>query len=500
MTIGPSGARLVKLRKKRHWTIESSGVLPLSPDAYADEQLKDTDDLRRQLKRWVRRMKLTGSPVVIPIQTSQAIIRRIQIQTTNRKDLHQLVALEVETALHLPFEDPVYDYVVVGEEENATQVLVFAASRQLIEQQVKLVESAGLKVRGVELSATALARAIRTLDRSSFQETLLVNQEPDSLEIYMFYQGQPVFVRSISLFSALDDGGQLSPSQLGEMTAEISRMLNFYQFSIHEGQSRIAEARIAGSKAVRDQLCAALQELQPDMDVRTISFQPYAPGKRDESYADGQRVAIGLALWPNEEKRINLLPKVDREAKVAPYALAGTLLVWVLCLAAMLYYYYDSRSELQAGKRQADELQLNLASLENGIIAQQKPKDGATDPSQAVVAIRNNRRVVTDVLAELKEKLPAGAVIRTLNYNASSQIGLTVTLNRPEDVSRYLYELRRMSFAEDATLQSVVEEKAASAAADLETSPLSATKLTAVYAVPFKKPEGGAKNAADGNQ
>lgn len=486
LTLDPSGARFVKLRKKKGWEFERASVLPLSADLFEEDLVADYAQTRSRLSEWVKAEKLYGQSVTLAFPTSHVIVRRLRIQSTSDRDLPGLVALEVETTLHLPFEDPVHDYIKLGADEGSTQVLVFAASRQLIQSYTDLVQEAGLKVSGIELSATALARAIRGLQDEKFEETMLVNLDASALEIYMFHNGYPVFLKTIALYGQSDaDGGALSPGQLSEVTAEIARMMNFYQFSIHEGNARITEALIVGSDQGRNQLLAELQQSQPDLSIRALSLDTYAT---QHTYsADDNRVAVGLALWHADKQRINLLPRIDREARLYPVMIAASLVLWLLAVAAVTYFYMDYKSDLRAGEKTIGQLNDQITLLQSGLAAKNSGQAGVSNPLAIIERIRDNRRDAVAIIDELTRMLPKGSRLLNVSYSSLGQLGLTVQTSDYEGASRYLFDLKRMSFAASAQLQSVAQ----SAPAD---GPIVATSKTAVYSVELKKPGGG-----DGN-
>lgn len=125
---------------------------------------------------------------------------------------------------------------------------------------------------------------------------MLINIEQNVLDVYMFRSGNPVFIRTInqmdlnsgvqpSIQAGIDyvreaaatstgmAGGLLAPGRMLEITAEISRMLNFYQYSLHDGSTRIQSVLITGPLQIRNQLLEELQQSLTELEVATIGLE-----------------------------------------------------------------------------------------------------------------------------------------------------------------------------------------------------------------------------------
>lgn len=365
-----------------------------------ENQVADSEALLDRLKQWVKTKGLRGSTVNLSIPPSQMIIRKMTIPSTVDKQIDQLVKLEVETGLHLPFENPVYDYVITGQDENESQLIIFAAPRKVVQDYVDVLEDAGLKIKSVEVSATALARSIVAGYGHSFNETMLIHLEQSLLDIYMFRSGNPVFMRTINLVdlgqpqpqtlpfdlnkeqpfpaeaeAAATSASQehLSAEQIVEITAEISRMLSFYQYSLHDGSTRITELLITGAPDMRRQLQQELQSALPELAIAPIAVDQFSAGLKPDSSLNDYRVAAGAALRDPKLRNINLLPREDRETIAFPYFAVTLAAVWVLgavgtgILYASVHGEYNEQSiQIQSVQEQNAALQLELASLNNG--------------------------------------------------------------------------------------------------------------------------------------
>ncbi|QDH20814.1 pilus assembly protein PilM [Saccharibacillus brassicae] len=480
LTIEQTGVRFIQLKNNKTWEIEQQSFLPLEPGTIIENQIADEEKLRTQIRDWVEQEGLKGSRVALSVPPSQVIIRKMNISAVNPKQVEQLVALEVETGLHLPFEEPVYDFIPIGREkitqedgieEEVTRVLVFAAPSRLINEYIGILDEAGVKTDSVEVSATALARMTGIAQNKPFADTMLVHLEHSQMDVYMFREGNPVFMRTINLLDLADEApmfqsesylaqkaalgeDSLSTEQIVEITAEISRMLNFYQYSLHDGAARINELVVTGPEAIRRQLVNELRLALAEIDIQELQLEA-VPGKSEDSSLNLYRVAVGAALRDDKNSLIDLLPREDRDVKVLPYALVALLLIWVLAAGGVTVTYLAQKSELadrtaQVASLQSDSQvkQLELAGLQGG----------GGSPAALILQLEAARMDATAVLEQLDAQLPKRGVIRDISYSQSSTIDLTVDVGKIEDAAAYLARLKRLDFVSNATIASLAEE------------------------------------------
>ncbi|MZQ87341.1 fimbrial protein [Paenibacillus sp. 5J-6] len=512
ITVDQTGVRYVTVKKKKTREIGSSGFLPIPQGIIIEDQIVNSESLSLQVKQWVKAEKLRGASATIAIPTSQIIIRKMRIPSIKPQELRQLVELEVETALRLPFEDPVYDYIKVSHDDESTLVLVFAAPKKLIMSYVKVFEDAGVHVKAAEISATALVRAISS-EQGDFEESMLVSLDRGNLEVYMLQNGHPIFMRAISLVehgTTVED--ELTSDQVGEIIAEISRMLNFYQYSIQEGKSRISHIVVTGVNQGRIQLHQELEQALSELKVEKVDFDVYANGRTTDFSANDYRVTIGVALFSKQKAQINLLPHRKTETKIKFLIAILGMMVWVACAALIGTTYMDNQKIITQNTSRLTALNAQKSAAEAKLTS--KPSNQG-DPAAFITMTRANRKDVVAMIGDIKKPLPVDAQISTISYSSESQMTLTVVFANMEDSARYLFDLRKLSFGENTMLQSITETTVGSTNAAVNTqtpadpaSPIvdnlitiTAKQYTVNYVIAFKKAapakEAGTKGATE---
>ncbi|MEK3967300.1 MULTISPECIES: pilus assembly protein PilM [unclassified Paenibacillus] len=497
LSIEAAGIRYISFKNKQSWEVRKKRFLPLLPGMIIENQVADSEALYDRVRQWVKKEGLRGSKVSLSIPPSQIIIRKMSIPSTNDKQVEQLVKLEVETGLHLPFENPVYDYVTLEVDEEQSHLLVFAAPRKSIQDYVEILERAGLRISSVEISATALARAITTGHGESFAETMLINMEPSVMDIYMFRNGNPVFIRTINLLdlhkgrnlagmdlltdsetlaeTAVAVEEHLSPEQMVEITAEISRMLSFYQYSLHDGSTRINNLVITGTPSIRKQLDLELQQSLAELEITPISLEQMASAAVSDPDLNDYRVAAGTALKNSiNTDTIDLLPREDRETLLFPYVTMGLVAIWLLGMIGTGIYFSANKGQISNGKEQLQGLQDRSLMLQVELAKLKNSGPRQLDRKAAIIVLQDNKVIAVPILDELVGGLPKEALIRDINYTYRTSIDLTVNVSTMEDASNYLRQLRQMSFTADASIQKLTE-----GAADA----ISYNTYTAIYKV-----------------
>ncbi|MDQ0192151.1 pilus assembly protein PilM [Paenibacillus wynnii] len=505
ISIEESAVRYISLKKNKTWEVRKKGTLALPPGIIVENRVADSEALLGALKPWVKQQGLRGAKVLLAIPPAQIIIRKMSIPSTNEKQLEQLVKLEVETGLHLPFDNPVYDYVTTGVDEDQSHLLVFAAPRLPIQDYIDVLESAGLRVRSVEISATALARSITLGHEEAFAETMLIHLEQSMLDIYMFKDGNPVFSRTINVTDLHQNKAEapsgfdlteydkeaavtleitedvLSPEQMVEIIAEISRMLNFYQYSLHDGSTRISNVLITGTPGIRRQLYEELSQSLTEQQIVPVNLDQLEAGAGQDSELNSYRVATGAAIG-NQIRHIDLLPREDRETLLFPYVAIALIGIWLLGTLGTGIYFAAGKGQLSDQTQKLQGLQDRSAMLQQELTKLNNGGSTKLDRKAAIDEILKYKLNIVSVLNELAEGLPQGSALRNINYTYLTSIDLTVNVPGMEQASEYLVKLRKMSFTVNASIEKLTEGDT-----DSQSDASLTRSYTAIYKVNLKE-------------
>jgi type IV pilus assembly protein PilM len=130
-----------------------------------DGEVVDIDAVSRSLRRLWSENKGLGRDVRVGVANAKIVVRSVEIPPlTDPAQIEAAVRQIAAEELPMPLESAVLDYMTAGIVETPSgprqRVVVIAARREMVESVVAAVGGAGLKLRGVDLSAFAMIRAL----------------------------------------------------------------------------------------------------------------------------------------------------------------------------------------------------------------------------------------------------------------------------------------------------------------------------------------------------
>ena len=176
---------------------------------------------------------ILSKEVHLAIPTQNILIRKItSLPDIGEKELAKLLQFEVGERIHLPFENPIYDFVKVGsilpdsmeekdeiDEETLSlddlaqgiqkdlegpksEILLFATSQSLSQDLADVCDDAGLKPLTAEIRGLALQRLLSYAHPRWLNEIeMIIDASENSVDIHIFKDGYIVFSRMMSIQS-----------------------------------------------------------------------------------------------------------------------------------------------------------------------------------------------------------------------------------------------------------------------------------------------------------
>ena len=305
--------RFVELKQKNPITVNHFGERYLPPGIISDGKILDFATLSNILDECIAEWKITKREIRFIVPDSLVIIRKVTIPADiNEDEIEGYLYLEMGSTIHLPFEDPVFDTLTLGTENNKKEILLFAAPEKYILEFEDLFKSVRLKPVAADISPLAIYRLYHHHDMAVKNEVLLTVQfDLDVVSLCIFEEQIPVFMRHIP--GDLKDNWKLSRHredhsspeivyegevsdiifQLEEIYRDIAKLMDFYRFSLTQGKKEVTRLLVNGDHPMLDRAIVDMKD-RFGMNVSTINMN--AMGSNSEGLPVAYNLALGLGL------------------------------------------------------------------------------------------------------------------------------------------------------------------------------------------------------------
>ncbi|MBM7701358.1 type IV pilus biogenesis protein PilM [Metabacillus iocasae] len=276
-------------------------------------QILDRQGLLFILEECVQEWGIKRSNVRIVLPDHLVILRPQTLPEKLEEDeIRSYLFMEIGSTIHLPFEDAIFDYVISSQHDEEVDIILFAAPEKLVVSYVDLLQEVTLTASVADLSSLSTYRLCfyRDLVRPT-DHYLLLQVDLLSMNVSIFTKHHPVFMRHLALpsthgaweMSTYKDGetGLVFKGEkddlLTEMTAitnEVERIMNFYQYSMNQGNETITKVLVTGDHPyIHDIVQTMDQQLSIPFEFIDVS------SRHDEgllNLSSRYHVAVGLAL------------------------------------------------------------------------------------------------------------------------------------------------------------------------------------------------------------
>jgi type IV pilus assembly protein PilM len=240
-----------------------------------DGKIIDRETLEMILEECVDEWKLKKRRVRFIVPDPFVIIRRIPLPADLEEDeIRSYLFMELGTTIPLPFDNPVFDYIVLEKTQEAIAVLLFAAPEDSVLSYAQLLEDVKLRPIAADVSPLCAYRLFYIADQVKKDDHILLIQfDQSSVNVSAFDEHKPVFMRHL-LLEQYEEINMEKDQQLvdpfEDIYKEMERMMSFYSFSIHQGKQQITRVFLMGDHPRLSHIYQALQE-RLDVPVEQLS-------------------------------------------------------------------------------------------------------------------------------------------------------------------------------------------------------------------------------------
>ncbi|MDV2684895.1 pilus assembly protein PilM [Alkalihalophilus lindianensis] len=299
--------RYISSKQPELHTITNIQERYLPPGVIVNGQIEDEATYLTILSECVENWKLKRQSVQFCLPSQHTIVRTHLIDGTIPDDeVKGQLYLDLGESLLLPFDDPIFDYKVIGLKNGQKEVLLFASRESILHQYLDAFADVHLKPNAAELSTLAAYRLFYELDHTA-SEAYLIQVQVDTLltTITIFKDHHPLFLSTVVpdmdregwVQKEHAEGTQLIWSQkeeqldeqVQELYREIEKVINFYQFNVLKGEGEISQMLLCGDHPHLLQFQQTFQQL---FTLKVTSIEQHTKQDPPPRYYD----AVGLAL------------------------------------------------------------------------------------------------------------------------------------------------------------------------------------------------------------
>ena len=536
--IGSSCIKMVQLSRSGsgQWTLGAADKASLPPEAIVDGSIYNSTLVIDTIKDLLSKNRIKSKNVVAAVSGNGVIIKPITVSKMSADDLDELIKFEAEQ--YIPFDlSEVNIDVEILEDANPDpgnmDVLLVAARKEIVNEQLNILQQAKLKpvVMDVGIFALANTYAVNYDDYHS-KTVALVNVGAASTSIIILNDGNCLFTREISgsggsqfteeiqrtLNTSFEDaelmklGGEddeevdaVIPQETQEilqgvsesLAINIQKSLDF--FISNSAGANVDEILVSGGAAQTAGLIRAIEEQTGLPSSILDPLQNVEVSQRDfkddylVSTAPQYSVAIGLAMRSASQLKrnvpliaISLLPQKTSRRYEQVFnefnRFAVALVLFCVALAGLQYYVGGQESDLkreQAGlqneiKRKEQKVKLVTESGEKKKVLQKR--------LSAIELLRKAKVGPVRMMEELVDRTPPKVQLKELSETAG-RIKLTGVASNNADISKFLKGLEESRYFNDVYLNTIEQ-------VDINGFKLKSFSISARMKVPASNPPG----------
>lgn len=314
--LGRGVLRAVRIRRGRQTKVMAT-LFEHQPESVSRD---DSQATGRWLREALQRGGLGSGAAVFALDRDIVSIKRLELPTTDKDELPDMVRISIERDLPIDAEDAVIDFMIIEQSEGNTIVQAVAVPRREVEWIQEVAQAADLTVASITLRCLGAASLAETVLQGE-DGVLVVDVTGDGLEIALSRHGELLYSRGVSMV-----GQRGSPPSAEQLTIEARR--SWLSYRVSRGESEAPQVIVLGG-AKSESLVERIAE------ETGLSVQPFEAGGAfvPAKNMTGAWPLVGLLSSSGTMEPINLA--APRKAPDRAARTRQRILVLVGCMIVM---------------------------------------------------------------------------------------------------------------------------------------------------------------------
>lgn len=241
--------------------VTEQGELVFDNHILNDGEIINEPLLSSRLDVLVKEKKWKNAKVHILLPNKFIVLRKEWIPAQLvRDEITDYLQLHIGQSIHLPIENPIFEYEVIERNEEQQKVLIVAYPLDKVQEYKRLIEKVSLTPAVADFNTFGFYRiAEREAMINENKHTLMIEWNPYDIALMVYHQNQPKFFRQNQFPEMMEGWEQTSQGEwrwektqeeldqsLLNKTDELERMVNFYNYSVLHGKDNIQEIILTG--------------------------------------------------------------------------------------------------------------------------------------------------------------------------------------------------------------------------------------------------------------
>ncbi|MEH7439890.1 pilus assembly protein PilM [Neobacillus drentensis] len=310
LVLNDHSIRFVELKQANPPTAQKWGERFLPPGIICDGKIADMDSLANILDECIDEWKIQRRQIRFVVPDQLFIIRKVSVPSEIQEDeMKGYLYLELGSSIHLPFEEPIFDYYLLSQNDKTIDLLLFAAPEQYVMEYADLLSSLKLTPVAADISPLALYRLYHHLGFGNKNENLFTIQfDLTSVNLCIFEGAVPVVMRPFTLpfnlehweiqcdmqrpidFKYTGEADRLV-IQFEDILNEISKLIDFYRYTLNKEKNGITKFLFIGDHPM---LGAVIDEMKERFETPVERLM--LDSKTKGSVPSNLLLSLGLAL------------------------------------------------------------------------------------------------------------------------------------------------------------------------------------------------------------
>ncbi|PEL13435.1 type IV pilus biogenesis protein PilM [Bacillus sp. AFS017336] len=239
--------RFVELQSKNPLVVKQMGERLIPEGLIENGEISDLTQFKLIIEDCIDTWKLKKKKITFSVSDELVVVKKITTPIDlHPEELRGYLYLELGESIHLPFEDPSIDYVILKETNEGRELLLIATPEQTVLAISSIFEEAKVDPIAADISPLCFDRLHYHVATDRQNETsLLVQLDVSSTTISLFEERVPVFMQCeptsiiLSQFDELSEAWKQRGSDIMNgfdlVIGMIERILHFYRFTLSEG-------------------------------------------------------------------------------------------------------------------------------------------------------------------------------------------------------------------------------------------------------------------------